>query len=119
MQKFLAIAIFAVGIFAAQISTAQASDVYVGTYSSGYQVDLMTETVRLQSRDRMDYTCRVKAVRGGDVIYVDYTFWEDRQSPYEFYRDSSGNTGKFTFGSANGHPVPHAIDSYISEHFYN
>ena len=119
MKKLFVTAALVFGILIAQVSQANAQDVYVGTYSSGYKVYLMTETIRIESRQYMDYSCRVKAIRGNDVIYVDYTFWEDRQrSVVEHYRDSSGNTGMFTLSDANGHPVPYNIDNYIGDHYY-
>ena len=119
MKKILAMAVFALSILIFQMPQAAAQDIFVGTYSSGYNVYLMTETIRIQSRDYMDYTCRVKAIRGNDVIYVDYTFWEDRQRRIiEHYRDSSGNTGMFTISDANGHPVPYNIDNYVGDHYY-
>ena len=119
MKKFFAVAALVLGIFIAQISQAEAADVYVGTYSSGYKAYLMTETIRIERRDYMDYSCRVKAVNGGDVIYVDYSFWEDRQRRViEHFKNSQGYSGMFTVADANGFYIEYNIDDYVSKNYY-
>ena len=70
---FLAVAlIFVVG----QSNQAEAYDHYVGTWRSGYDAYLMTETVRSQVvNNAQNYWCTVKAVRGSSVMYIDYNFY--------------------------------------------
>ena len=119
MKKILAVAALVLGIFIAQISQAEAADVYVGTYSSGYKAYLMTETIRIERKDYMDYRCRVKAVNGSDVIYVDYSFWEDRQRRViEHFKNSQGYSGMFTVADANGFYIEYNIDDYVSKNYY-
>ena len=119
MKKFLTMAVIVMSVFILQIPQVAAYDYFVGTYSSGYKAYLMTETIRLQSRDRMDYTCRVKALYGNDVIYVDYTFWEDRQRTIvEHFKNSQDYSGMFTITDPNGFYIEHKIDEYVGDHYY-
>ena len=59
-----------------QNNRAEAYDQYVGTWRSGYDAYLMTETVRSQVvNNAQNYWCTVKAVRGYSVMYIDYNFY--------------------------------------------
>ena len=112
-------AALALGLIVAQISAAEAYDHHVGEWNGGWKAYLMTETIRIERRDYMDYSCRVKAVRGSEVIYVDYSFWEDRQRRLiEHFKNSLGHSGMFAIADANGFYIEHNIDDYVSLHYY-
>ena len=68
-NAFLVLSLFLAIILCSSQSRVEARDVYVGTYNSGYDAYLMTETVH------GTYYCTIKAVSGGDVLYVDYQFY--------------------------------------------
>ena len=122
MKKFLLAAALIVGVVASQLvgmSQVEAADYHVGEWNDGWKAYLMTETIRIQRRDYMDYECRVKAVRGNDVIYVDYRFWEDRSRRLiEHFTNSQGHSGMFTVSDANGFYIEYNIDDYVSKNYY-
>ena len=93
----LALTLIFVGV---QTNTAEAREVYMGSYSDGSAVYLLTETI---SRYSGTITCTVRAGRD----YLDYTFFYRNGSPY--YRNSEGYQG-YVYGGAS--PVAAAIYNY-------
>lgn len=119
MKKFFAVAALVLGIFLVQVSQAEAYDHHVGEWNGGWKAYLMTETIRIKSREYMDYTCQVKAVRGSEVIYVNYNFWEDRSRRLiEHFTNDQGHSGMFTVSDANGFYIEFNIDDYVSRNYY-
>lgn len=119
MKKFLTMTAFVLSAFILQMPQAAASDYYVGEYNGGWKAYLMTETISIERRDYMDYSCRVKAVRGNDIVYIDYSFWEDRQRRViEHFKNSQGHTGAFTIADANGYYIEYKIDDYVASNYY-
>ena len=111
LKNFFAAMILAAAlIVVGQTSTAQASEVYVGTYSDGSAVYLLTETIRHSN----GYICTVRA--GGD--YLDYQFYYVRglgRTPgYWHYSNSEGYSGDVYDGSS---PVAAAILNYIQNNY--
>lgn len=99
---FLAAALMFVG---GQVTKAEAAEVYVGTYSDGTSVYLLTETVRYNGRQGVqDYSCRVRA--GYD--YLQYHFWYEN-SGWK-YSNNEGYSGYVYDGSS---PVAANICNYI------
>ena len=87
-----------------QATKAEAAEVYVGSYSDGTAVYLLTETIRSNGRQGVqDYTCRVRA--GYD--YLQYHFWYGNGWEYS---NSEGYSGYVYDGSS---PVAAAICNYI------
>ncbi len=106
ITMFLAFAIvFVVG------NSAEAREVYVGSYSDGTSVYLLTETVqkRLWAKAR-GYSCKVRA--GGS--YLDYTFWFGGYSADWYYNNSEGYESKVYDGSS---PVAARICDYLRSNF--
>ena len=114
MRKFfvtmmLAVALVFIG------SQAEAREVYVGTYSDGAAVYLITETVHINQRNPggLGFTCRVRAGRD----YLTYRFWisgdtaRDRNTHYE---NSEGYSGYVNSSS----PVAVAIYRYVMNNWY-
>ena len=88
-KKFFSVMILAAIIFfCGQNNFAQAKDIYVGTYNSGYEAYLMTETIRTNDSEMY---CKIKAVYGGDIIFVNYKFSFGRGI---YYENSQGFSGK-------------------------
>ena len=84
---------------------AEAREVYVGSYSDGTAVYLLTDSIRSNGRQGVqDYTCKVRA--GRDYLFYDYWYgnngWE--------YSNNEGYSGKVYDGSS---PVAAAILDYI------
>ena len=109
MKKILSVTLLAtVLIFATcQVEAAGYGEVYVGSYSDGTEVYLMTNTI--QKRDWAHaggYSCRVRAGRD----YLDYEFWTGGGYSAWKYRNSEGYEGKVYDGSS---PVAAAILDYI------
>ncbi len=106
--------IFSVMILAAvlifvsgQNSQAQAAEIYVGNYSDGSAVYLLTNTVVIKNYHPYSFNCRVRA--GYD--YLDYYFYPVNGSPY--YRNSEGYEGFVNSYS----PVANSIYRYVVNHF--
>ena len=97
----LAVALIFVG---SQSNQAEASEVYVGSYSDGTSVYLLTESVYINSRSPYNFTCRVRA--GYD--YLHYSFYPYNGSPY--YRNSEGYEGYVNGGQS---PVAASIYRYV------
>lgn len=87
---------------------AEAGEVYMGNYSDGSPVYLITQTVRIQSYSPYRFTCRVRA--GYD--YLNYSFYPNNGSPY--YRNSEGYSG-YVFGGES--PVAANIYRYVTSNY--
>lgn len=106
MKKFLSTMFLAVALVFVG-SQAEAREVYVGTYSDGATVYLLTETIQSKSfRSGTGWACTVRAGRD----YLDYSFYLDGQQRYWLYENSEGYSGKVYDGSS---PVAAAILNYI------
>ncbi len=75
MKKFCGVFFLTVALLLAGSydNRAEAQDVYMGTWRSGYDAYLMTETVNVISE--ISFNCTIKAVRGSSVMYIDYNFY--------------------------------------------
>ncbi|MBR1397348.1 MAG: hypothetical protein IJ563_07435 [Selenomonadaceae bacterium] len=83
---------------------AEAREVYVGSYSDGTAVYLLTDSIRSNGRQGVqDYTCRVRAGRD----YLFYHFWYGNSWEYS---NNEGYSGRVYNGSS---PVAAAILNYI------
>ena len=84
---------------------AEAKEVYVGSYSDGTAVYLLTDSIKSNGRQGVqDYTCRVRAGR-------DYLFYHFCYTNYGWeYDNSEGYRGYVYDGSS---PVAAAILNYI------
>ena len=84
MKNFLATIFLAVMVilFGSYDNRAEAQDIYMGTWRSGYDAYLMTETVNVISE--ISFNCTIKAVRGNSVMYIDYNFYW-RRGGWRFY----------------------------------
>ena len=97
-------------VVAGQTSTAEAGEVYVGTYSDGTAVYLLTHTVqRVSGAHAGGYVCTVRA--GGD--YLDYTFTLSAARGWQ-YKNSEGYSGKVYDGSS---PVAASICDYLRNNY--
>ena len=100
-----------------QYNQVEAADYYVGTYKDGNDAYLMTETIRhyaATSRDEAysgTYDCKVKAVRGRSVTYIDYHFYVGDDGWY--YRNSQGFGGYMSEGVT---PIANKIFDYMVKH---
>lgn len=107
MKKFFGVFIFAAAMIfvAGQPSTVQAAEVYMGTYSDGDNVYLLTETVQKLPAGRAGlYKCTVRAGRS----YLNYEFFcEDTGWQYN---NSEGYRGYVYDGSS---PVAANICNYL------
>lgn len=99
---------FALVIAGGQPSTAEAREVYVGNYSDGSAVYLLTNTVVIRSYNPYTFNCRVRAGRD----YLDYRFYPRGGSPY--YRNSEGYSG-YVFGGAS--PVAASIYRFVVNNY--
>ena len=99
---------FALVVAGGQASEAQAAEVYVGGYSDGTSVYLLTNTVVIQSWRPYRFGCRVRA--GND--YLTYNFYPVNGSPY--YRNSEGYEGFVNGGQS---PVASNIYRYVVNNF--
>ena len=84
------------------------SEIYVGSYSDGSSVYLLTNTVNIQSYNPYRFTCRVRA--GYD--YLNYSFYPYNGSPY--YRNSEGYEGYVNGGQS---PVASNIYRYVVNNY--
>jgi len=101
MLMILAVALVVAGSFNQRT---EAAEVYVGTYSDGSNVYLLTNTVVIRSYRPYSFNCRVRA--GYD--YLNYSFFAYNGSPY--YRNSEGYEG-YVHGGAS--PVAANIYRYV------
>lgn len=104
MKKFLSIMLLAVTlIFVSGQNQAEARELYVGKYSDGTSVYVLTETVNSIGGGRWS-GCKVRAGRN----YLDYNFCHNKGNPT--YENSEGYKGYCFDGSS---PVAAAIYNYI------
>ena len=101
MAFFFVVTLILVSI---QNNQAEASEVYVGNYSDGTSVYLLTESVNIRSRSPYNFTCIVRA--GYD--YLNYSFFPLNGSPY--YKNSEGYEGYVNGGNS---PVASNIYRYV------
>ena len=87
---------------------AEAGEHYVGSYSDGTSVYLLTHTVSIRSYSPYSFTCRVRAGRD----YLNYSFYPSNGSPY--YSNSEGYSG-FVFGGQS--PVAANIYRYVTSNY--
>lgn len=99
---------FAIIVAGGHPSAAEASEVYMGNYSDGSPVYLLTHTVVIRSYSPYSFNCRVRAGRD----YLDYSFYARGGSPY--YRNSEGYNG-YVFGGQS--PVAANIYRYVTNNF--
>ena len=104
VKKFFAAMILAFAlVVAGQTSTAEAGEVYVGTYSDGDAVYLLTETIVPL---RYGYDCTVRAGQS----YIDYRFLCNDDYSVWHYTNSEGYRGSVYDGSS---PVAASICNYL------
>ena len=102
LMMFLAAVLILVG---GQNSQAEAREVYMGNYSDGSAVYLLTETI---SRGNRGFECTVRAGRD----YLTYRFGLRNRSWY--YSNSEGYEGWVYGGSS---PVAASICDYVTSHY--
>ena len=106
---FLAMALaFALVVVGGNSSKAEAGEYYVGNYSDGSPVYLLTHTIVIRSYNPYSFNCRVRA--GYD--YLDYNFYPSNGSPC--YRNSEGYSG-YVFGGQS--PVAANIYRYVTSNY--
>lgn len=89
-------------------SKVDAAEYYVGNYSDGTAVYLLTHTIGIQSYNPYRFACTVRA--GRDYLY--YSFFPHNGSPC--YRNNEGYSG-FVFGGQS--PVAENIYRYVTSHY--
>ncbi len=106
MKKILSVMLLAVALIfvSGQNTQAEATEVYVGNYSDGSAVYLLTHTVSIRSYNPYTFTCQVRA--GYD--YLNYSFYPMNGSPY--YKNSEGYSGYVNGGQS---PVASNIYRYV------
>lgn len=104
----LILALVAMLIFVGGNSQVDAAEVYVGNYSDGSAVYLLTHTIGIESYNPYRFHCQVRA--GYD--YLGYSFYPYNGSPY--YRNSEGYSG-YVFGGQS--PVAANIYRYVVNHY--
>ena len=110
MKKFLAAMVLAVTLvfIGSQNNQAEAYDYYVGTWKSGYDAYLMTETIGGSRVD--DFTCTVKAVNGRSVMYINYSFYWDAYAHAWRFSNSDGVNNSVN----NGTSIEKNIMSFVA-----
>ena len=106
MKKIVSVMFLTFAIIFAS-NQVEAREVYVGSYSDGSSVYLLTETVRYHAAGAGAWDCTVRA--GCD--YLNYQFWAEET--YWEYRNSEGYHGFVYDGSS---PVAAAILNYLKNH---
>lgn len=105
---FLAVMlVFALVLAGGQTSKADAAEVFVGRYSDGSPVYLLTHTIVIRSRSPYAFNCRVRAGRD----YLDYRFYYDGGA---YYRNSEGYRG-YVYGGQS--PVAERIYEYVTSRY--
>lgn len=100
---------FAFFISGSGAPTAEAHNVYVGTYSDdGSDAYLLTETVYIRSYRPLCFTCTVYAT--GDHLRYNF-FWRNGES---YYKTSWGTEG-YTFGGQS--PVAANIYRFVANNY--
>ena len=107
-KKFFSVMILAAVLVFVGNNQAEAREVYVGSYSDGSGVYLLTETVVIRSYSPFRFNCRVRA--GYD--YLNYQFYPYNGSPY--YRNNEGYSG-YVFGGAS--PVAASIYRFVRDNY--
>ena len=106
VKKLFAAMILAFALVVAGQNTVEAAEVYVGSYSDGTAVYLLTHTIKERNySDSVHYWCTVRA--GGD--YLDYEFWVSGARGWQ-YKNSEGYHGYVYDGSS---PVAANICDYL------
>ena len=115
MKKIFALAALVLGIFIAQVSQAEAADVYVGEeWEGGWKAYIVEGSVdyEFKSPVEMIIYCKLKGVSPqGKVKYFDYVFTpinERGKMIGASFRDSTGATGKFYGHNPGGYRVEYA-----------
>ena len=108
LKKIFAAMFLSAVIFVTAQSQVEAREIYVGSYSDGTSVYLLTETVVFKSYSPLRFSCRVRA--GYD--YLNYSFYPYNGSPY--YRNNEGYSG-FVFGGQS--PVAAGIYRYVRDSY--
>ncbi|MBR6012634.1 MAG: hypothetical protein IK062_02485 [Selenomonadaceae bacterium] len=106
MKKVLSMMVLMVALIFAGNCQAEASEVYVGTYSDGNPVYVLTETVGMYPAGAGLYYCTVRA---GNA-YLKYEFWAE--SAVWKYKNSEGYHGFVYDGSS---PIAANILNYIKQ----
>ena len=105
-KKFFAVMLLAVTLMLIGNNQSEAREVYVGSYSDGSSVYLLTESVQKRVWARsVGFTCTVRAGRD----YLDYTFWGNDTQGYQ-YENSEGYEGRVYNGTS---PVADEIFAYV------
>lgn len=107
-KKFFAAIVLTFALIVAAQSKVDAAEVYVGTYSDGIEVYLLTHTVSIGSHSPYRFSCTVRAWRDR----IEYVFYPYNGSPY--YRNSEGYSG-YVFGGSS--PVAENIYRYVVNHY--
>ena len=100
--------IFVVG----QSNSAQAYDVYIGSYSDGDAVYLMTETVQKHYVGGGSYTFTVKVGSGSRFTHINYEIY--RGSEGWGYENSEGYRGQVYDGRS---PIAAKLCDYLRRNF--
>ena len=108
VKRFFSAMILATALVLAGNVQAEAGEVWVGNYSDGSSVYLLTHTVSIQSYRPYTFYCTVRAGRD----YLDYHFYPVNGSPY--YRNSEGYEGYVNGGAS---PVASNIYRYVVNHW--
>ena len=107
-KKIFMAMVLAVALIVAGGVKAEAGEAYVGSYSDGTAVYLLTHTVSIRSHSPYSFTCSVRAGRD----YLNYSFYPSNGSPY--YRNSEGYSG-FVFAGSS--PVAANIYRYVINNY--
>ena len=78
---------------------------YIGTFKDGNQAYLIEQSV---SGNRDNFSCTVRAVRGGKTITISYHFWEDSYGIWHF-----SNSQGFNKPISESTPVAKDLRDYI------
>ena len=113
MQKLFSILLLALTLIflGGQFNQAEARDYYVGTWRSGYDAYLMTETI---TTGRSEFKCTVKAVKGRDIMYIDYHFWIGRGW---IFSNSDGITSSVDTAVKQGSSIEANIVKYYNNNY--
>ena len=104
VKKIVSVVILLMSVFFifGQNNKAEAYDVYLGDYSSGYHAYLMTDTIVIPNvapADARKISCTVKGVLGDSILYITYNFYKDDYNNWKYY-NSQGYSG-YIDSSAN------------------
>lgn len=94
------------------VQSVEAAEVFVGRYSDGSDVYLITESINIESRSPYRFNCTVRAGQGRSYDYLRYNFFPYNGSPY--YRNSEGYEGYVFEGLS---PVARNIYNYVKENY--